>query len=409
MSSTRLDEAFMEIAKGTHENPQPFYSELRASEPIFRTPMGFYFVTSYDLAIQVLRNDDVFRVRPPEEGGHDRKGYANALWLRTMLSLDGTEQRRLRSLVNRLFTPKEAKAARGRIGEIVDTELDSLAGRVEIDFATEFVTRIPTQVILELLGIGEQHHEIFNAMSDALVETLDPAVSDETLARSDAIVENVANQILEQIEERRSHPRDDLLTFLVQVASEDGDRLSSDELLAMVIILISGGSETTPGTATIILFHLLKRRDLLDRLRTDDGIARSAIEELIRFDMGVPNSMGRYATEDIQVGDQLIRKNERVFASTLAANHDPSVFDRPERIDLEREPNRHIAFGFGHHHCLGANIAREELRETLIGFLRRYPDVELASPDDVTFAPGIIKRGPKSLPLRLGVPALVSG
>jgi cytochrome P450 PksS len=218
------------------------------------------------------------------------------------------------------------------------------------------------------------------------------------MAEADRAFRAAADLVVALAAERRTSPRDDLLTALVE-AADGSDRLSDDELVAMVIILVVAGHETTANTLCTGVLHLLERPGLLDQLRHEPAAIPTAVEELLRYDAATRNSVARYAVDDIEVGDQLVRKGDKVFVSLHAANHDPAAFADPLRLDLTRSPNRHIGFGGGAHYCLGAAVARMELQVALGALLERYPGIELAG--EPTWRPSFIIRGLESLPLRL--------
>ena len=183
-------------------------------------------------------------------------------------------------------------------------------------------------------------------------------------------------------------------------AADGSDRLSDDELVAMVIILVVAGHETTANTLCTGMLHLLEHPARLEQLRGDLDMIPTAVEELLRYDAATRNSVARYAVDDIEVGGQLVGKGEKLFVSLHGADHDPAEFDDPLALDLARSPNRHLGFGGGAHYCLGAAVARMELQVALRSLLERYPTIELAGA--VRWRPSFIIRGLESLPLRLG-------
>ena len=250
-----------------------------------------------------------------------------------------------------------------------------------------------------MLGIGHEHAATAVAVADSLIAMHEPTAGAETMAEADRAFGAAADLVVELAADRRADPREDLLTALVQ-AADGSDRLSDDELVAMVIILVVAGHETTANTLCTGVLHLLEHPERLEQLRGDLGLVPTAVEELLRYDAATRNSVARYAVDDIEVGGEVVRKGEKLFVSLHAADHDPAEFDDPLSLDLARSPNRHLGFGGGAHYCLGAAVARMELQVALRSLLERYPTIELAGP--VRWRPSFIIRGLESLPLRLG-------
>ena len=204
--------------------------------------------------------------------------------------------------------------------------------------------------------------------------------------------------MLELAAERRRSHTDDLLSALVE-AGTDAERLSEEELVSMVLLLVVAGHETTAHTLCTGLYHLLCRPAAVDELRAEPSILPTAVEELLRYDPATRNTVARYAVEDIELGDQLVRRGDTLFVGLQAANHDPAEFEDPLELDLRRAPNRHVGFSAGAHYCLGAALARIELQLALGGILSRWPAIELAG--EVRWKDSFIIRGLESLPLRL--------
>jgi cytochrome P450 len=200
-------------------------------------------------------------------------------------------------------------------------------------------------------------------------------------------------------EEKRENPKDDLISALV-LAEEAGDKLSEDELLAMVFLLLIAGHETTVNLIGNGTLALLQNPDQLQKLKDDPSLLKPAIEELLRYDGPVETSTERFAREDVAIGDTVIPKGEMVMVVIAAADHDPERFPEPDTLDIARADNKHLAFGKGIHHCLGAPLARMEGQIALGTLLRRMPDLRLkGSPESLTWRPGMVLRGLKGLPV----------
>lgn len=396
-----LHRDFEAIVVGGASDPRPVYAELRERAPVYRTSFGFWYVTRYDLATSIMRADAAWSVSASSASTptahHD--GFAASVMGRMVLTTDGEVHTRLRRLVSTIFTGRGAERLRGAITASVERQLDVVAGRSEFDLFADVAQMLPTEVILDVLGIDHEHVAIAVAVADSLIAMHEPTAGPETMAEADRAFAAASELVVALADERRAEPRDDLLTALVQ-AADGTDRLADDELVAMVIILVVAGHETTANTLCTGMLHLLEQPDHLEQLRSDLDLVPEAVEELLRYDAATRNSVARYAVDDIEVGGELVRAGEKLFVSLHAADHDPAEFRDPLSLDLTRSPNRHLGFGGGAHYCLGAAVARMELQVALRSLLERYPTIELAGP--VRWRPSFVIRGLEQLPLRLG-------
>ncbi|WP_326559731.1 cytochrome P450 family protein [Micromonospora sp. NBC_01796] len=316
----------------------------------------------------------VFRARGvPDE--HARYLLAN------ILEFDGADHARLRRLVSRAFTARRVAQLRPRIEEIAEDLLDRLPDAAEggaVDLLRHFAYPLPIIVICDLVGIPEQDRPRWRRASAALV---DP--SGAGLAEALADLVDHTRQLIGQ---RRTEPAEDLITGLIRAQDEDGDRLSDTEMIAMILTLLIAGHETTAhliGNGTVAL---LTHPDQLALLRDDPDLMPGAVHELLRWCGPAQATRMRFATEDLRIGDVLVRRGEAVMPILVAANYDPRVFDDPDRLDLTRERDgrgeRHVGFAHGLHYCLGAPLARQECEVAFGALLRRFPDLALAVPPD---------------------------
>jgi len=393
-----LDEGFESLVTETIADPRPFYAELRAHAPVYRTPFDFWYVSRYDIATSISRDNETWTVTRPANGGAHHEGYAFGVMGQMMLTLDGADHARLRRLVGTIFTPRGAEALRAKVTAAVELGLDELDASSGVDLVGDFALTLPTRVILDVLGIG--HHELdrFVAVAESLIAMHEPTATAETLSEADRVFRSAADVVLELADERRTAPQDDLLTALVE--TRDGtEMLSDDELVSMVLLLVVAGHETTANTLATGLYHLLTTPGSLERLRDELGIVPTAVEELVRYDAATRNSVARYATRDIEVAGVVIRCGEKLFVGLHPSNHDPAVFERPLELDVLRTPNKHIGFNVGPHFCLGAGLARMELQIALAALLERFASIELAG--EAAWKPSFIIRGLEALPLRL--------
>ncbi len=312
-----------------------------------------------------------------------------------MLVVDPPDHTRLRTLVQKAFTPRVVERLRPRIEALVKEALDEAEARGSMDLVADLAYPLPVTVIAELLGVPVEDRSAFRRWSDALVGALDPvALTDRrsaVLAARDAL-----HAYLERVvAERRAAPRDDLISRLVE-AEEQGDRLSGPELLAMGVLLLVAGHETTVNLIGNGINALLAHPDQLARLRDEPELIEPAVEELLRYDSPVQLT-GRVALEELELGGRRVEPGQMLMLLLGAANRDPRVFAEPERLDLGRDPNPHLAFGRGIHFCLGAPLARLEGQIAIRELVRRFPTLRLAGTPERR--PTVTLRGFASLPL----------
>jgi len=317
----------------------------------------------------------------------------------SMLDRDPPDHTRLRGLASKAFTPRVVEALRPRIQQIVDGLLERIEPQGEMDLIEEFAYPLPVIVICEMLGVPLADHERFKGWSLDLARGLDSVMlgpDSEVAQRSGKARHALAGYFRELIAERRASPRSDLLSALI-AAEEAGDRLSENELLATCILLLVAGHETTVNLIGNGTMALLRHPDQLRRLREDPGLIASAVEELLRYD-GPVQRTARTPTADVTVGGRTIGKGEMVMPFIGAADRDPAQFPHPDRLDITRADNRHIAFGLGIHFCLGAPLARVEGQIAIGTLVRTLPKLALAT-DTPEYRQSLTLRGLQALPL----------
>ena len=325
---------------------------------------------------------------------------AAILALRSFLFRDPPDHTRLRGLVSKAFTPKVVESLRERTQQVVDELLDAAIAAERIDLVREFAQPLPVRIICDLLGVPVEDQDRFRVWSGALARGLDPdfLLPPEVIAaRNDGVLQ-FAQYFFELLAERRRKPGDDLLSGMVQ-AEEGGQVLSEEELLSTCMLLLVAGHETTVNLIAGGALSLLQNPDQFERFRTDPGVARSGVEEMVRFVSPVQLT-GRALVEDCQFGGVELEAGDFVVLLIASANHDPAQFEDPERFDVTRTPNNHLGFGFGIHHCLGAPLARMEGQVALTSLVRRAPD--LAMTGDVTYKTNVVLRGMNELPVSMG-------
>jgi len=387
-----------------HANPYPMYARLRAEDPIhWSALMEAWVLTRYDDVVAVL-TDSRFsadrrqaRNRFADEIARREEEFGPFGRTRTMLTSDPPEHTRLRRLVSKAFTPRMVEGLRPRIQEIVDELLDAVAQNGRMDVIRDLAYPLPVIVIAEMLGVPPEHRDQFKHWSDEIVGVLGgPLVPQETLERSRVAVHELAEYLSGVIVERRREPREDLVSGLI-AAEEQGQILSEDEMLATAMLLLVAGNETTTNLIGNGMLSLLRNPDEMERLCADPSQVPTAVEELLRYD-GPVQATGRVAMEDLEIGGQKVTKGQAVLTVLGAANRDPAQFGKPDELDLDRQPNEHVAFGDGIHFCLGAPLARAEGQIAFETLLRRFAHPRLET-DNLQWGGSFILRGLKSLPI----------
>lgn len=383
-----------------HRDPYPFYRRLRSKDPVHLSEAGVWLLTRYDDAVLALRDPRFSNDHSQAESRYRDANPLSSFMQVVMLFRDPPDHTRLRTLVNKAFTPRVAESLRPRIDKIVEDILDGVTEAGAMDVISDLAYPLPVIVICELLGIPREDLQQIREWSRTLVRTIDPIPSQEAL---DNMVLEVAPAALQLgtyfqqlLAERRETPHDDLLSRLIG-AEEGGDRLSEEELLAMCGLLLIAGHETTMNLIGNGTYALLQDPNALKKLRADPPLIRSAVEELLRYDSPVQLT-ARTLLEDVEIGGKKIRARQQAIVLLGAANRDPERFESPESLDLTRSDNHHLAFGAGHHFCLGAPLARVEGQIAINEMLRRLPDLEIAI-DQPTWRDTTTIRGLNSLPV----------
>jgi cytochrome P450 len=358
------------------EDPYPLYQRLRAEDPVHQNPAGMWVLSRYD--------DVALALRDPRFG---RRGFQELIALRfvgpglgrSMLLQDPPDHTRLRALVSRAFTSRAIEGLRGQIERMVNGLLDAAMDRREMDLITDLAYPLPVGVISEMVGVPVGDQDRVRQWSDDLVRSFDAIVfpEPEVIARANAAGAALGAYFQDLVAERRRAPRTDLLSALIAV-EEAGDRLSTEELLATSILLFLAGHETTANLIGNGVLALLRHPGELARLRQDPSLIESAVEELLRYDSPVQR-VSRITNDDVVVGDRQIPNGSLVLALLGAANRDPTLFAEPERLDVTRQDNRHLAFGWGIHFCLGAPLARLEGQIAIGTLVQRLPRLALAT------------------------------
>jgi cytochrome P450 len=393
---------------GFKANPYPFYARLRDEAPAYRTTLPTkepaWLVTRYDDVEALLKDErfakDAANALTPQQRAEQKWVRKAFKALKTnMLDRDPPDHTRLRALVHKAFTPRRVEEMRNRVQALTDELLDAVRARGEMDLIRDYALPLPTTIIAEMLGVPAADRHRFHGWSNALVSA---ASSTWALWKAVPSAWALMRYIRKIVRARRAEPRDDLVSDLVR-AEEAGDRLSEDELMAMIFLLLVAGHETTVNLIGNGTLALLEHPDQLARLHDDPALLKPAIEELLRYASPVEMSTERYAREDMTIAGVTIPSGDMVYAVIASANRDGRQFADPDALDLSREPNRHLSFGLGAHFCLGAPLARVEGQIAIGTLLRRAPGLRLAvAPDRLCWRGGLILRGLEALPVSLG-------
>lgn len=382
-------------------DPYPTYTRLREEAPVYYwSEARAWIVSRFDDVASVLR-DPRLAADPAHVGLPSREQALppeiRAPFEQGLFALAPKDHHRVRKAVSPAFTPRAVERLRPMIQGIVDDALAPWAGKPEIDIAA-FADYVPLRVISAMLGIPAQHEPVFRAFGEALINIIDPRATPEQLAERLAPVPAGIDLIHALIAERRHNLGDDLLSTLIR-AEEQGERLSSDEMLGLVAGLITAGSETTVHFICFAAKSLLCVPERAAAVREDPSILRQALEEVLRQDSFGKSGLVRWAREDIEISGVTIKRQEMILALLPAALRDPRAYPDPDTFDPRRQPEEILSFGIGPHFCLGAALARLEGEIAIATLLRRYATMRIAAEPE--YAPHPIIR--KMATLRVAV------
>lgn len=382
-------------------NPYPLYRRLQTEDPVHWDPfLHAWVVTRYVDVVAVFQHFSASRTPSPEQ--LTRMGLAALaplarVMVRQMLFLDPPAHGRIRGLAAKAFTPRRVEALRSHIQGIVDTLLDAVEPQGGMDVIADLAYPLPAIVTAELLGVPPADRERLTAWSADFAEVLGNFQHNPD--RAPRVLRSLAEMsayFQAAVDEHREHPRDDLISALV-TAEVDGDHLSDEEIIANTIVTMVGGQETTTNLIGNGLLTLLRHPDQLERLRADLSLIPAAVEELLRYESPSQHT-ARLAPADTELGGKNIRARQAVIAVMGAANRDPERFADPDRLDIGRQDNRHVAFAWASHFCFGAPLARLEGQLIFAAVLRRMPDMRLA-PEPLSWRQNLGLRGLTALPV----------
>ena len=390
------------------DDPFPVYRSLHEHQPIVDTGQNLWILSRYEDCHAALR-DARLSVEPRSsstyEEGLELSGRAGSklqeLIEELMLFRDPPDHTRLRGLVQKAFTPKRIEEMRPRVETVARRLLDDLAPRGEMELMADFAYPLPIVVIAEMLGIPAEDQDRFKGWAGDLARTLEPVLPPDLRTRAEDAFDAFSAYLEPVFEQRRRQGGDDLLTALVE-AEDEGDRLSEEELISNVLLLLIAGHETTQNLIGNGLYALLRSPDQLALVRErggDGDFMRGAVEELLRYD-GSVQLTARIAVEDVEYGGHRVPKGGRLLLLLGAANRDPERFEDPDRLDVARADRGHLSFSGGPHYCLGNALARLEGEVALRELLQRLPGLELAGDEPPHYRDTVTLRGLEALPVR---------
>jgi len=382
-------------------NPYPLYHRLRNEDPVHWDPfLHVWVVTRYVDVVHVFQSFLANRTPTPEQltalGLSELTPLAKVMVLQ-MLFLDPPAHGRVRGLASKAFTARRVEVLRSHIQDITDSLLDAVLDKGRMDVIADLAYPLPAIVTAEMLGVSTSDWRQLTTWSADFAQVLGNFQHNpEHAPRVIRSLEGMIVYFRAAIREQQEHPRDGLIHALL-TAEIDGDRLTEEEVIANTIVTMVGGQETTTNLIGNGILTLLRHRDQLERLRADLSLIPSAVEELLRYESPSQHT-ARLAPEDVVIGGKTIRKRQAVIAVMGAANRDPERFPDPDRLNLAREDNRHVAFAWASHFCFGAALARIEGQVVFETVLRRMPNLELVS-GPITWRENLGLRGLTALPV----------
>jgi cytochrome P450 len=391
-------------------DPYPRYAELRRAAPVApaysKQMLGGagYMLTRHEHVL-LLHNDVRFSSDPTSQGSTFLMRHLPRMFrllTSSMVYKDDPDHARLRRLVNKAFTPRMIQQLTGAIERIVNDLADKVErrGSETVDLVEEVAVPLPLSVISSLLGVGDEERDQFHLLMERFVVRLGSGSAADAIGAIPTA--RKLYRVLERLaEKRRADPDDGLISALL-AASEDGDSLSDDEVMAMIFLLMLAGHDTTANLIGSSALALIEHPDQAERLGADPSLLPAAVEELLRFTTPVPCGAARTLLDDVDLEGTTMPKGSKVLGMIISANRDETVFERPDELDLGRDPNRHLTFAFGKHFCLGNQLARLEGQIAIGELVRRFPHMRLAVPrHSLRYKPVQALRGFRTLPVTL--------
>lgn len=386
-------------------NPYPLYNELRNTDPVHWDPfLHAWVVTRYDDVVHVLHHFSAERTPTPWQLSALNLSALNPIaevMVRQMLFLDPPAHTRLRALASAAFTTRRVEQLRLHIREVMDGLLDAVIPKGRMDVIADFAGPAPAIVTAEMLGVPVADHAQLKEWSQDFAEMLGNFQHNpERFPRVLRSVEHLCSYFRSAMSEQREHPRSGLVHAMM-TAEVDGARLTEEEIIANLIVTMVGGQETTTNLIGNGVLTLLRHPAELECLRSEPSLIPSAVEELLRYESPSQHT-ARLAPDDTELGGKQIRKRQAVIAVMGAGNRDPDRFPDPDRLQLDRKDNRHLAFGWAAHFCFGAALARLEGQIAFEKILSRLPNLRLDTRTPLLWRQNLGLRGLSALPVFFG-------
>jgi cytochrome P450 len=376
-------------------DPYPVLASLRETGPVlWHEPMGLWLATTHDSVSQVLRNRAFGRLWTDWEPASQMEPF-NALHRNQMMENEPPTHTRLRRLVAAAFGRGHVERMRPRIEALAASMVADLPDGQMFDLLGDYAEPMPVYVIADLLGVPRDDHAKLRDWSQAIVHMYEPGVGALTKAAAIQASTAFSDYVRGVVEQRRSAPGDDLITDLIE-ARDEGSKLSDDELVASVVLLLNAGHEASVNVFGNGFHALLEHPHQMERITSGEVSVETALEELIRYDAPL-QLFERTATSDVEVSGQLVRSGQKIACLMGSANRDAAVFAGADVFDVGRDPNPHVGFGMGLHFCLGAPLARLELQISIRALLDRFPALTLAG--ESPRRPTWVLRGYESIPV----------
>jgi cytochrome P450 len=390
------------------EDPYPILHALRAEHPVYKTPLGFWFVS---------RHDDVKRLfNDPENCTGDRRAWSGynappeGTWMRwaadnSFFAMPPEDHARIRKLVSAAFTPRAVRRMDRQIREVVEHYAEPLKNRggEVIDLLNEFTNVVPNVVISRITGVPPGDDEDrFREIAQSVVAGFLPFTPPDLVEQANRHFEELSDYVRGLFHQRQASPQEDLISDLV-LAQGDDDKLTEDDVVILVTGLVAAGSETTALGGLALIATLLQHPEAMEELRADRSLIPKAINEIIRFTFGGPAGLPRYAVRDFTLRGQQIRKGDMLMLAFGGANRDPEVYDDPDVLDIHRDVRDLVTFGNGPHYCLGANLARQEMACMIDALLDIVPPGATVDEEAMEFRDAGLFKRPLNLPVKVPV------
>ena len=386
-------------------DPYPLYKQLRTERPVHWDPyLHSWVVTRYPDVVHVLHRFSANRTPTPDQltaKGLSALNPIARMMVRQMLFMDAPDHTRLRGLAAVAFTPARVERLRAHIEDIANRLIDAAAPTGRMDVIADFAAPLPAIVTAEMFGVPTDDHVRLKSWSADFAEMLGNFQHNPgRIQRVLASVESLSDYFRNAMRAQRDRPRDGLIAAMM-AAESGGERLDEEEIVANLVVTMVGGQETTTNLIGNGVLTLMRHPKDMERMRTDDALLPSAVEELLRFESPSQHT-ARLAPDDVELGGQAIKKGQAVIAVMAAGNRDPARFPDPDRLDLNRSDNRHLAFGWAAHFCFGAPLARLEGQIAFRVLLKRLPNLALAPGHPLVWRHNLGLRGLEALPVTFG-------